>query len=126
MLRAMGNLAQRYLDAARSGVYRVRDAGIPRTAAVEANALLVEVAASELPGNWRRIEQAIERGAVPACVLVVADAHTLSGAERRGTMERIAQAALAARARGRPFFAVMVDPGGRLALPPLYREKDSP
>ena len=59
ILRAMGHLAKRYGDAARSGVYGVRDAGIPRTAAVEADALLIEIAASRLQEAWAQVEQAL-------------------------------------------------------------------
>lgn len=125
MLRAMGNLAERYLDAARSGVYAVRDAGIPRTAAVEAHALLIEIATRQLPGMWARVQQAIDDETVRACVLVIADA-ALAGPGRHRMLKQLAAAALAGRETGRPFFAVMVDPDGRLGLPPLYREKDGP
>lgn len=126
MLRAMGNLAERYGDAARSGVYRVRDAGIPRIAAAEANALLVEVAASQLPGAWARVRQTAGVERARACVLLVAGAAALAGPERHGMLERLAAAALEGCEAGRPFFAVLVDPDGRLDLPPLYREKDGP
>lgn len=123
MLRAMGNLAERYGDAARSGVYRVCDADIPRKAALEANALLIEVAASRLPGEWARVQQAIGCETARACVLLVPGAAALACPEHHGMLERLAAVALAGREGGRPLFAVMVDPEGRLGLPPLYREK---
>jgi len=42
----MGKLAERYTDAVRSGVYRVADVAVPRPAAGEARALLLETSAA--------------------------------------------------------------------------------
>jgi hypothetical protein len=51
----MGKLAERLTDAARSGVYRVRAAGVPRAAAAEAKADLIEIKLAVLAGEeWRR------------------------------------------------------------------------
>ena len=123
MLRAMGKLAERYGDAARSGVYRVRDAGIPRAAALEADALLLELAAAQLAAGWAPIGAALDSQRTRACVVLVADAATLAHPEQRAVLEVLAGEARASRAAGRPFFAVLVDPDARLGLPPLYHER---
>lgn len=122
MLRAMGKLAERYGDAARSGVYRVGDARIPRAAAVEANALLVEIAAARLAEGWARVEEAIGAERSRACIVLIPDGHALDVPEHRAALEALLAAAKSCRAGNRPFFAVLVDPEARLALPPLYRE----
>lgn len=123
MLRAMGKLAERYSDPARSGVYGVRDAAIPRAAAHEAGAMLVEVAADSLAQVWPGIEQAIGSAPTRACVIVVTDAGALAQPDGHATLEALVDAARACRAASRPFFAVMVDPDARLGLPPLYHER---
>ncbi len=122
MLRAMGKLAERYGDAARSGVYGVRDASIPRTAAMEAEAFLVEIPAGRLEAEWAQIEQLLGAQAVRVRVLLVEGAAALAFSEHEGMLRRLSAVALAGREAGRPLFAVLVDPDGRLALPPLYRE----
>ncbi|MEP7261138.1 MAG: hypothetical protein ABI669_08065 [Usitatibacter sp.] len=119
----MGNLAERYKDADRSGVYGVRDAGVPRAAAIEAGAFLIEVGASRLREEWWRVEQAIGAETARACVLLVAGASALALPEHFGMLERLRAATAAGREASRPIFAVMVDPDGRLELPLLYREK---
>jgi hypothetical protein len=96
----MGHLAERYRDASRSGVYRVTDAAVPRAAALEAG-----------PG---------------AQVLVIEGLDALAGAQPqdfRGILAALAGAAAAARERGTPFFAVLVDAQRRLDLPTLYKER---
>lgn len=123
MLRAMGKLAERYGDAARSGVYGVRDAGIPRVAAGEADAVLIELAAARLAEGWARVKEALDSERTRACVVLVADAGALAHAEHRAMLEALVSAARACRESGRPFFAVMVDPDARLGLPPLYHER---
>ncbi len=122
MLRAMGKLAERYTDAARSGMYCVRDAAIPRAAAAEAGALLIELDAARLAKGWARVEAQFGGGRTRPCVLIVADAAALGGPAHRGVLDAIAAAARACRESGRPLFAVMVDPDTRLGLPRLYRE----
>lgn len=90
----MGHLAERYRDASRSGVYRVTDAAVPRAAAAEAGAAAeVLIIEGLAPESLEPIVAALERVA----------------AERRS--------------RGKPFFAVFVDPQRRLPLPTLYKEK---
>jgi hypothetical protein len=91
----MGHLAERYRDASRSGVYRVTDAAVPRAAALEAG---VEVLFIE----------GLEALSPEDCQAVLA------------TLERVAAAH---RERGKPFFAVLVDPRRKLPLPTLYKEK---
>ncbi|HEX6413851.1 MAG TPA: hypothetical protein VFZ94_12425 [Burkholderiales bacterium] len=93
----MGHLAERYRDASRSGVYRVSDAAIPRAAAAEAGS---------------------------ACqVLLLEGLDALLPAELDAIVAVLKQVAAARRERGQPFFAVLLDPGRRLALPTLYKEK---
>jgi hypothetical protein len=93
----MGHLAERYRDASRSGVYRVTDGAIPRAALLEAGSgpqvLILEGLDTLEPEDFRRVVAVLER------------------------------VAAARRERGAPFFAVLVDPGRRLSLPNLYKEK---
>jgi hypothetical protein len=93
----MGHLAGRYRDASRSGVYRVTDGAIPRAAVLEAGSgpqvLILEGLDTLEPEDFRRVVAVLER------------------------------VAAARRERGAPFFAVLVDPGRRLSLPNLYKEK---
>jgi hypothetical protein len=57
----MGKLAERFTDAARSGVYRVRSAVVPRAAAAEAAAHLVEIGVAALVnGGWPKVQRALE------------------------------------------------------------------
>ena len=92
----MGHLAERYRDASRSGVYRVSDAAIPRAAAAEAGS---------------------------ACQVLLEGLDALLPAELDAIVAVLKQVAAARRERGQPFFAVLLDPGRRLALPTLYKEK---
>ena len=120
----MGKLAQRYGDAARSGVYRVRDASIPLAAAAEADALVLELGVAALAdGGWRQVEHALALGRAGARVVLVPDGGALALPENRGVLEALSAVAQSSRAAGRPFFAVMVDPDARLGLPPLYHER---
>ncbi len=93
----MGHLAERYRDASRSGVYRVTDGAVPRAAVVEAGSgpqvLILEGMDSLGPEDFQVVVAALER---------------VASARREG---------------GAPFFAVLVDPGRRLRLPNLYKEK---
>jgi hypothetical protein len=93
----MGHLAERYRDASRSGVYRVTDAAIPRAALVEA-------------------------GSGPQ-VLILEGLDTLGREDFQALVAPLERLAAARRERGAPFFAVLVDPGRRLSLPNLYKEK---
>jgi hypothetical protein len=93
----MGHLAERYRDASRSGVYRVTDGTIPRTAIVEA-------------------------GSGPQ-VLILEGLDTLGSEDLQVLLAALERLGAARRERGAPFFAVLVDPGRRLRLPNLYKEK---
>ena len=96
----MGHLAERYRDASRSGVYRVTDAAIPRAAALEAGSA--------------------------AQVLIIEGLDRLAGENPQDFAAVVAAlAAIAGRRRelGASFFAVLVDPGRLLSLPPLYKER---
>jgi len=93
----MGHLAERYRDASRSGVYRVSDAAVPRAAAAEAG----------------RASQ----------VLLLEGVDRLAPEEVEIIVAALQHVAAVRRESGSPFFAVLVDPGRRLALPPLYKEK---
>ena len=93
----MGHLAERYRDARRSGVYRVSDAAIPRAAAAEAG-----------PASQ---------------VLLLEGLDALTPTELTVIVAALEQVAASRRERGQPFFAVLLDPGKRLSLPTLYKEK---
>lgn len=93
----MGHLAERYRDASRSGVYRVTDAAIPRAAALEAGL-----------GPQVLILEGLDSLAAKDFEILVAALERMAAARREG---------------GVPFFAVVVDPGRRLDLPNLYKEK---
>jgi hypothetical protein len=123
----MGKLAERFTDAARSGVYRVRAAGVPRAAAGEAQAQLIEVGATALVnGGWRDVQRAIEAPRARTCVLLVPDGAALAQPAHAEVLDTLRAAALTCRDVGRPFFAVLVDPDARLGLPLLYHEAPAP
>lgn len=112
----MGKLAERYTDAARSGVYRVRDAAIPRAAALEAGALLTDLGMNDmLAGAWDAV---VPRRDGPPQVLLVHDA----GALAPSLLDELRAVAQASGAAGQPFFVVLVDPDEALRLPRLYKE----
>jgi hypothetical protein len=93
----MGHLAERYKDASRSGVYRATDGTVPRAAALEAG---------------------------PAAqVLILEGLDCLAAEDLQVIVAALQQVASARRERGKPFFAVLIDPGRRLDLPNLYKEK---
>lgn len=115
----MGKLAERYGDANRSGVYRVRDATIPRAAAAEAGLRLVELRAAALAnGGWDAL-----RTHEGSLVVLVTGAPEI-GPEFARLLQDLEARARAARAQGASFFAVMVDPRAELSLPRLYKEQE--
>ena len=111
----MGKLAERYEDVARSGVYRVTDAEVPRRAAAEAHARLFEFDAGAIQGldDLRRV---IAQADGRPCVVFIDSRHV---ALRDG----LAGLAAECRANALPFFALFVDPAGALDLPDLYKER---
>ena len=123
----MGKLAERYSDATRSGVYRVADASVPRAAAEEAEALLLETSAAGLAdGGGDRLRHALAESSRRACVVLVGDAPSFAAQRSADYALLLVTLDSAARSRvaaGRPFFAVMVDPRSALPLPPLYKER---
>lgn len=117
----MGKLAERYVDASRSGVYRVRDTTVPRAAAAEAGIRMLEASAAVLAdGGWDAFRKSLSG---PAIVLIDGT-EALAGREYSELVEALESLADAARERGEPFFAVMVDPPATLALPRLYKERE--
>ena len=121
----MGSLAKRYGDAARSGVYRVSSADVPRAAAGEAGARLIESSAAALAGeDWSGVREALAR-AERSVVLLVDGACSLvrhRKPEYLAIVDALNATALRARQAGRPFFAVLIDKEGVLPLAPLYKE----
>jgi hypothetical protein len=111
--RPMGHLAERYRDASRSGVYRVTDAGVPRAAAGEAGAPLSEIT----------IVNGLDVGALLEEKLAANVQVLIIEGDCRAHLAVLEAAARKRRERGTPFFAVLVDPGRRLDLPTLYKEK---
>jgi hypothetical protein len=142
----MAKLTQRLTDPARSGIYRAQRAdevvdaargtrldlarveldGAPRKEA------LLERLASALGfpawfgGNWDALEDCLSdlswRTGTGHVVLI--DGYGELPADDLGTLFDVLAAAAGFWAgRGRPFFAVFIDPGHALALPALFRPK---
>jgi hypothetical protein len=121
----MGKLAERYADATRSGVYRVADAGVPRTAAAEAGIQALEVTAAALAaGGWDRFGRELPARALVLLIDGADDVAARRPDEYARLVAALQAAALGARKSALPFFAVMVDPYGKLALPGLYKERE--
>ena len=138
----MGKLLQRLRDASRSGVYRTerRDA---IAEAVQGSALdrvdinlekqnLFEAFATALAfpewfgRNWDALEDCLgDLSWRPAegHVLMVQNHDRLPKDELGVLLDVLASSAEYWAARGRPFFAVFIDPRRSLELPDLYREK---
>ncbi|MBI3375524.1 MAG: barstar family protein [Betaproteobacteria bacterium] len=145
----MGKLAQRFLDAAKSGVYRAADAGIPREAAREAGLALLEVslegvadkgallqriaASFAFPdwfgGNWDALEDCLtdlswQEAAGYVLLLHGADELAQRCPDDFGVLiDVLGESAQYWRERRAPFFAVAIDPRLRLAFPVLYNER---
>lgn len=135
----MGKLGQRLGDASRSGVYRVSAAPTVLEAAGEggldvaridaaADTLASIARALEFPawfgGNWDALEDCLGdlswRGAAGAHLLLF---DTFPRGDALGVLLDVLRSAAEYWAgRGRPFFAVLVDPRRELPLPDLYRE----
>ncbi|HYL88164.1 MAG TPA: barstar family protein [Burkholderiales bacterium] len=135
----MTKLLQRLSDPARSGVYRTREekaildatrSGRLDVVAVEAKVNLFDSLARALAfpdwfgRNWDALEDVLSdlswrKG----------DGHVVlfrsypSGEELGILLDVLRSAAEYWTGRGKPFFAVFVDPARSLALPDLYREK---
>jgi RNAse (barnase) inhibitor barstar len=142
----MGKLLGRMKDASRSGVYRATgdpvvlevagEAGldviaVSLAAARDKDSLMTTLAqALDFPkwfgANWDALEDCLSdlswRDA-PGWVLVFHDFDALSRDDLGVLLEVLRSAAQFWAARGRPFFAVFIDPQRSLALPDLYKEK---
>jgi hypothetical protein len=134
----MGKLGQRLTDASRSGVYRTsaaaavidaaRDGGLD-LARIDARDKVLERVATALDfpawfgGNWDALEDCLGdlswRGARGHVLLFDASPR---GDELGVLLDVLRSSAQYWSERGRPFFAVFVDPRRELRLPDLYRE----
>jgi RNAse (barnase) inhibitor barstar len=141
----MAKLLERLKDPARSGVYRasrgdaiedaVRGSGLDCVTVSlrgihEKEELLKRIAgALGFPewfgGNWDALEDCLSDlswRAAQGHVLVFQDFDAIAQDDLGVLLDILASSAEFWAARGRPFFAVFVDPGRRLALADLYRE----
>jgi RNAse (barnase) inhibitor barstar len=130
----MGKLAGRLSDASRSGVYRVGQdrevletlPAIPRIslAGVKSKAELLERIARtlQLPDwfgqNWDALEDSLSERAGH---LLFTDWHELPADDRDMLLDVLDTCAEFCAGKGKPFFAVFVDPERRLKLDELFR-----
>lgn len=142
----MGKLTQRLTDAARSGVYRapradeVRDgargtrldiAGVDLDGAPDKETLLEKLSAAlAFPawfgGNWDALEDCLADlswRAGEGHVLLIGGHGELPPDDLGVLVDVLRAAAEHWAGRGKPFFAVFIDPGNELALPALFRPK---
>lgn len=135
----MSKLLQRLQDPARSGVYRVRGDAEVRDATRAGELDVVAIPLGKAPiraiaaalgfpdwfgGNWDALEDCLQdlswRRAAGRVLLLEG---AVPGDELGILVDVLRSSAEFWSGRGRPFFAVFVDPGGALALPELFREK---
>ena len=144
----MDKLTERLNDAARSGVYRVLrpDEALDATHATQLDLARVDFAGATgkeallahlgralgfpdwFGGNWDALEDCLtdlswRTGA--GHVLLIERQGDLPLDDLGVLIDVLAAAAEHWRGRGRPFFAVFVDPEGVLALPELFRRKSA-
>lgn len=142
----MGKLTQRLTDAARSGVYRTRQsaeiedavrgtrldlASVELDGADDKEALLERLAqALGFPawfgGNWDALEDCLgDLGwrAGDGHVFLFAGYEDLPADDLGVLLDVLAASAAYWVERGKPFFAVFIDPRHALALPDLFRPK---
>ncbi len=142
----MGKLTQRLTDAARSGVYRTQRADevldaargtrldlarVDLAGATHKEALLDRLAqALGFPawfgGNWDALEDCVTDlswRAGDGHVILIEGQGELPSDDLGVLVDVLAATAEYWAGRGRPFFAVLIDPGGALALPALFRSK---
>jgi len=142
----MGKLVGKMKDASRAGVYRATVDPVVLEVAREAELDVIAVsftgvrdkeslmktlaAALRFPdwfgANWDALEDCLSdlswRDA-PGWVLVLRDFGALPRDDLGVLVEVLRSAAQFWAGRGRPFFAVFIDPQRSLALPDLYKEK---
>ena len=137
----MGKLLERLSDPARSGVYRVAHANDVTDAVrgsklasaeinISNNVFEAFAAALAFPDwfgrNWDALEDCLSDLSwrkADGHVLLITAFDTVARDDLGVLRDVLAAAAEFWSGRGRPFFAVFVDPRGTLALPVLYREK---
>lgn len=135
----MSKLLQRLQDPARSGVYRVRDSAAVLEASrgggldvvtLDAAGDVFDAMARSLGfpdwfgRNWDALEDCLGDLSWRADAGRVLLLRTYPRDERLGILvDVLGSSAEFWAGRGRPFFAVFVDPGGKLDLPALYRER---
>jgi hypothetical protein len=137
----MGKLLARLQDASRSGVYRAARAGeivdavrgsalsFVRIPYAEKEALLKNLAAAlEFPqwfgGNWDALEDCLSDLSWRKAAGHVLLFEEVKPGDDLGVLIDVLQSSAEFWAgRGKPFFAVFIDPARALSLPPLYREK---
>jgi hypothetical protein len=136
----MGKLIGRLQDASRSGVYRsaradeILDAAkgsslfVARIRVAAKDELLKSIAAAlAFPdwfgGNWDALEDCLsDLSWRPAAGYVLIFDEATAGDDLGVLIDVLGAAASSWAARGKPFFAVLIDATGRLALPPLFRQ----
>ena len=134
----MSKLLERLRDPVRSGVYRVTRGDaideVMRDAASidlkDGDALRAIAKALRFPdwfgGNWDALEDCLSDlswRAGDGHVLVFRNWQALSSDDLGVLIDVLRSAAEFWSGRGRPFFAVLIDPEVKLALPPLHRER---
>lgn len=121
----MGNLAERYGDSSRSGLYRVTCPEVPLRAALEADAIVLECLAEHLELRWMSLKYSIELGDKRARVLIIHDAGVLASPTLRqwNLLSKLLTIAKSARRSFIPLFVVFVDPMSDLQLPSLWNER---
>ena len=133
----MSKLRERLQDPVRSGVYRVTrsdaiDDVMSDAAQIDlkdGNALRAISQALRFPdwfgGNWDALEDCLgDLSWRPGNghVLVLRNWQALTSDDLGVLIDVLRSSAEFWQGRGKPFFAVLVDPQARLALPPLHRE----
>ena len=137
----MSKLLERLRDPARSGVYRATRgeavAEVSRGTSLDAaeidlsggDALRAIAKALRFPewfgGNWDALEDCLgdlswRKG--EGHVFLLRNWQALPADDLGVLIDVLRSSAEFWSGRARPFFAVLVDPGGKLALPPLYRD----
>jgi len=145
----MSKLLARLQDASRSGAYRVPQTGeildalrgagfdvvrVDLAGAPDKTALLARFASAlAFPqwfgGNWDALEDCLTdlawRGQERHVLLIEGfeELRARRPDDLGVLLDILASSAQYWKERGRPFFAVFVDPGGALALPDLFRER---
>jgi RNAse (barnase) inhibitor barstar len=130
-------LLERLRDPVRSGVYRATrsdaiDEVLPDAAQIDlkgGDALRAIAQTLRFPdwfgGNWDALEDCLaDLSWRPASghVLVLRNWQALSSDDLGVLIDVLRSSAESWSGRGKPFFAVLIDPRARLALPPLHRE----